>query len=86
MNASPQPPPAPTPDELLAGGKPLTVKVIDAAHKTFGQLEVLIRLVPMREYPAMRAELTNMGALIERFCGQAKGWAETVTPASRARP
>lgn len=62
-----------TKTETLLGGSTITVNTSN------GGIEVKVRQVPIKEFPAFLAVQDDEHAMIEFVCGQKKGFAETLT-------
>lgn len=57
----------PTAEELLAGGQAVELEYIDRPRAAIRYVHCLIRLVPVREYPALRAALLDEADLVRIY-------------------
>lgn len=62
---------------LLAGGRELSIQYLDGRAGT-----VLVRLLPIREYPKLWSAANDEARQAEIYAGKETGWAETLAPAS----
>lgn len=57
----------PTPDEILSGGSTLELEMVDRAGGKFLRIPVIARLIPVKDYPALRRSLADESELARLY-------------------
>jgi hypothetical protein len=61
----------------IAGGEPLTVAKVDGSGEA-----VTVRILHIKDFPALLRNMGNEIAQVEIYCGKDPGWGETLTNGS----